>query len=79
MAGNSTYLYKVLAAFGINVVKVLDEAEQGITIKSTRSSLFQMIIVLNHFLYNWLAFLSEWILTFCHLMIWLRTIFYVKK
>lgn len=29
MAGNSTYLYKVLAAFGINVVKVLDEAEQG--------------------------------------------------
>ena len=57
----STLTDSVLAAAGTKVQEVVgdvqtDEAEHGITIKSTGNSLLQMIIMLNYFSYNRLAF-----------------------
>jgi len=61
IAGKSTLTDSVLAAAGTKVQEVdedvqTDEAEHGITIKSTGNSLLQMIIMLNYFSYNRLAF-----------------------
>jgi len=62
IAGKSTLTDSVLAAAGTKVQEVAgdvqmtdthaNEAEHGITIKSTGNSLLQMIITLNYFSYH---------------------------
>jgi len=67
IAENRTnFTNQLLAAAGIQMPNVAgdvqktdtcaDEAEHGITIKSTGNSLLQMMIIMNYFSYNRLAF-----------------------
>ena len=61
IAGKMTFKESVWVAAGTKVQEVAgdvqtDEAEHGISIKSTRKTLLQMIIMLNYFSYNRLAF-----------------------